>query len=226
MSTGRKIDYFGQLGVSESASPDEIKQAYRRLARQYHPDLNSDPQAVEQFREITQAYRILSDPHTRSQYILERLETRRAAPNVWRQKKSQRKLYQTFLVTGVLLFALGFLMISLDRIWFNIYPAYSAKPTTCLVVRWQEFSQDHYRLHYLAIVPWQTEPFLSWRDYKAVKRELPPQTVFTCYYNSQYHATHLTRVDAAAILPHIPMLMMGLVLGAGSFYGTYHLLTH
>jgi molecular chaperone DnaJ len=62
-------DPYKALGVDRKASDDEIKKAYRRLARQYHPDRNpDDPQAEERFKEIQQAYAILSDPDKRKQY--------------------------------------------------------------------------------------------------------------------------------------------------------------
>ena len=68
MATGTK-DFYQVLGVPEKASPDEIKKAYRKLAKQHHPDANPDnPQAAERFKEIGEAYAILSDPDKRKQY--------------------------------------------------------------------------------------------------------------------------------------------------------------
>jgi molecular chaperone DnaJ len=62
-------DLYGILEVDSSASPDELKRSYRRLARQYHPDTNpGDAQAEARFKEISQAYEILSDPDRRANY--------------------------------------------------------------------------------------------------------------------------------------------------------------
>jgi DnaJ-class molecular chaperone len=61
-------DYYKTLGVSKNASEKEIKSAYRRLARQYHPDVNKDPGANERFKLINEAYEVLSDPKKRSKY--------------------------------------------------------------------------------------------------------------------------------------------------------------
>jgi molecular chaperone DnaJ len=61
-------DYYGTLGVSTDASTDEIKRAYRKLARQLHPDVNPDPDVQERFKQVTNAYEVLSDPQKRQQY--------------------------------------------------------------------------------------------------------------------------------------------------------------
>ncbi|MCW2667975.1 MAG: Chaperone DnaJ [Frankiales bacterium] len=58
-------DYYGVLGVAKDAADDEIKKAYRKLARQLHPDVNPDPEAQERFKLVTSAYEVLSDPQKR-----------------------------------------------------------------------------------------------------------------------------------------------------------------
>ena len=64
-----KRDYYEVLGVEKGASDEEIKKAYRRLARQYHPDVNKDdPKAEEKFKEINEAHEVLSDPQKRAAY--------------------------------------------------------------------------------------------------------------------------------------------------------------
>jgi molecular chaperone DnaJ len=63
-------DYYGILGVRRDADAEEIKRAYRRLARELHPDVNPDPALQERFKEVTQAYEVLSDPEKRQMYDL------------------------------------------------------------------------------------------------------------------------------------------------------------
>jgi len=68
MATGNR-DYYDVLGVKKTASQDEIKKAYRKLARKYHPDANpDDPKAEEKFKEVSSAYEVLSDAEKRKQY--------------------------------------------------------------------------------------------------------------------------------------------------------------
>ncbi|MBF2098330.1 MAG: molecular chaperone DnaJ [Gloeomargaritaceae cyanobacterium C42_A2020_066] len=61
-------DYYEVLGVARTADKEEIKRAYRRQARKYHPDVNKEPEAEERFKEVSRAYEVLSDPETRSRY--------------------------------------------------------------------------------------------------------------------------------------------------------------
>src|SRR5437660_10455739 len=64
-----KRDYYEVLGISQTAGADEIKSAYRRLARKHHPDVNpGDGEAEGRFKEINEAYEVLSDPNKRGRY--------------------------------------------------------------------------------------------------------------------------------------------------------------
>ena len=63
-----KKDYYEVLGLSKGASDEEIKRAFRKLAKQYHPDVNKEPGAEEKFKEIGEAYAVLSDPQKKASY--------------------------------------------------------------------------------------------------------------------------------------------------------------
>lgn len=63
-----KRDYYDILGISKNASDQEIKKAYRKLAKKYHPDVNKEADAEEKFKEINEAYEVLSDPNKKASY--------------------------------------------------------------------------------------------------------------------------------------------------------------
>ena len=75
-------DFYSILGVSRDASGDEIQRAYRKLARQFHPDVNKDPGAEERFKQISEAYDVLSDPKTRERYDAFGEDFRRVPPDM------------------------------------------------------------------------------------------------------------------------------------------------
>lgn len=61
-------DYYKTLGISKGSNEEEIKKAYRRMALRFHPDKNKDANAEEKFKEIAEAYEVLSDPKKRAVY--------------------------------------------------------------------------------------------------------------------------------------------------------------
>jgi curved DNA-binding protein len=61
-------DYYQVLGIPKDASPEQVQQAYRRLARRHHPDVSKDPESEERFKEINEAYQVLKDPESRRRY--------------------------------------------------------------------------------------------------------------------------------------------------------------
>ena len=64
-----KRDYYEVLGLSKGASDEDIKKAYRKLAKQYHPDMNpGDKEAEAKFKEVNEAYQVLTDPEKRRMY--------------------------------------------------------------------------------------------------------------------------------------------------------------
>lgn len=62
------VDYYSVLGVSNDSNEEEIRKAYKRLALRYHPDKNSDADAEDKFKQIAQAYDVLTDPEKRNIY--------------------------------------------------------------------------------------------------------------------------------------------------------------
>ena len=86
-------DFYQILGVPRDASQDDIQRAYRRLARQYHPDVNHDPAAEERFKEVSEAYDVLSDPQTRRRYDAFGPDFRQVPedvdPETWRRSRAR-----------------------------------------------------------------------------------------------------------------------------------------
>jgi curved DNA-binding protein len=86
------LDFYEVLGVPKNAEQSEIQRAYRKLARQHHPDVNKDPSAEGRFKEISEAYDVLSDPELRKRYDAFGEDFRRVPPDVdpeaWRQARA------------------------------------------------------------------------------------------------------------------------------------------
>ena len=85
-------DFYEVLGVARNADQSEIQRAYRKLARQHHPDVNKDPAAEARFKDISEAYDVLSDPEQRKRYDAFGEDFRRVPPDVspeeWRRARA------------------------------------------------------------------------------------------------------------------------------------------
>jgi len=85
-------DFYQILGVPRDASQQDIQRSYRRLAREYHPDVNSDPAAEERFKDVSEAYDVLSDPETRRRYDAFGADFRQVPedvdPQAWRRAQA------------------------------------------------------------------------------------------------------------------------------------------
>ena len=90
------MEYYQVLGVAKTATADEIKKAYRKLALKYHPDKNQgNKEAEEQFKEISEAYAVLSDPEKRKQYDT-------FGSDGFRQRYSQEDIFRNFDLNDIL----------------------------------------------------------------------------------------------------------------------------
>jgi DnaJ-class molecular chaperone with C-terminal Zn finger domain len=95
MSTERKKkDYYEILGVSRNATQEEIKEAYRKLALKYHPDVNKSKEAEEKFKEITEAYAVLSDPEKEDSMIC--TAKKASIPSIHRKTYLEELILRTF----------------------------------------------------------------------------------------------------------------------------------
>lgn len=92
-------NYYALLGVSRKASLSEITKAYRRLARSYHPDRNSELEAGDKFRMITEAYRILREPNTRTKYDNWLKQNRSSTVKTW-WRKARSTIQEHFATTA------------------------------------------------------------------------------------------------------------------------------
>ncbi len=88
-------DYYSMLGVPKNASEVQIKDAYRRLVLQFHPDINKDPKASERMREINEAYAVLGDPAKRRQYDM-------MGPGAFSQRFSEDDIFRNFDMESIL----------------------------------------------------------------------------------------------------------------------------
>src|SRR3989344_1557467 len=82
-------DYYEILGVSKNASKEEIKKAYKNLAKQYHPDLNKSKEAEEKFKKISEAYAVLNDDEKKAQYD-------QFGDSAFHQKYNQEDIFRNF----------------------------------------------------------------------------------------------------------------------------------
>jgi curved DNA-binding protein len=92
VTSTRSRDFYQDLGVSRGASQEDIQRAYRKLARENHPDVNKDPAAEERFKDISEAYDVLRDPETRQRYDQYGADFRSVPegvdPEMWRRARS------------------------------------------------------------------------------------------------------------------------------------------
>lgn len=217
-------DYFAILGLSRQATPDQIKQAYREKARLYHPDLNAAEDANERFQEVVEAYEVLSDPAKRAEYLVSTLRKKPANSNSpWTRRSKAKSSAAYWTIIALMLLGLSLFGWALEG-WREVLGvALQAEETSCSVVEWQQTSSETFRMSYTAQVPWQAEPFLSWRDFDTLETDsFPVGDNFICYYNVQWQAAQLTRYETSDILRYVPRAIWGLLIMLAGAYWWLH----
>jgi curved DNA-binding protein len=87
-------DYYQIMGLSKTATPEEIKRAYRKLARKYHPDVSKEPDAESKFKELGEAYEVLKDPAKRSKYDAYGQHWQQAGQQQYQQQAGGQQFYE------------------------------------------------------------------------------------------------------------------------------------
>jgi hypothetical protein len=219
------VDYFVILGVKYDATPEEIKRAYRQKARQVHPDVNDSPGAEDQFRMVSEAYRVLSDSGRRATYVQERMVRMRTAslerravrrPSRRRYMHSQISLHIGCLVVGIILIAWV-----MDRGMF--FMGGVSQATHCTAVSWTPVTDgEGFRLTYSAPVPWQAQ-----RAERTVYLAGSPEPYmigsFPCYHSESTRSIQLEPFEFGNVFrltSLLPWGILGLVFTAkaGRFF--------
>ena len=215
------MDYFSILGVKVDATPDEIKRAYRQKARQFHPDLNDAPGAEDQFRLVSEAYRVLSDTRQRAAYVQTRIQAAALDKRMTRHKphrrytNSQITLHIGYLLVGVIMMAWV-----LDRGAFFVSAARASVQMECTASRWQPLAEENqFRLSYTANVPGQSAQINGSAILDGRPAAYNAET-FTCYYIENTSALRLDPYGTGDVLRLLPWgaLAVFLTVQAGRFF--------
>jgi curved DNA-binding protein CbpA len=217
------LDYFSILGVKVDATPDEIKRAYRQKARQFHPDLNDAPDAEDQFRLVSEAYRVLSDAKQRAAYVQTRIQAQAAVLDKRITRRKPRSHYKSSHITlhiGYLL--VGVIMVAwvMDRGAFFVAGARSSMQMQCAASGWQPLADgERFRMSYTGSIPGQSTIIES----SAVLDGRPAAydaTSFTCYYIESTAALRLDPYGLSDVLRLMPWGALGvfMVVQAGRFF--------